>query len=115
MATINGGAVGLMTGFLNNGEGFDALWSNILPFVAESFLPLNEQMEANSILKSAVAKVEVDDAEMREIINACVAGMAEEALQNVIRLNMWEGISERNIADRTGMYLPPCTVGSKRP
>ena len=115
MATINGGAVGLMTGFLTNGEGFDALWSNILPFVAESFLPLNEPMEANSILKSAVAKVEVDDAEMREIINACVAGMAEEALQNVIRLNMWEGISERNIADRTGMYLPPCTVGSKRP
>jgi RNA polymerase sigma factor (sigma-70 family) len=199
MATINGGAVGLMTAFLSSGEGFDALWSNILPFVdesvrkrlrsrqvrgqftlddeaavdeaiqhvavalvelpkkdpvrwfdptvgkggvdglqgwlygfcrtavaeyceryhnakrnrkvsvtAESFLPLNEQMEANSILKSAVKKVEVDDAEMREIINACVTGMADEALKNVVRLNMWEGFSERKIADRTGMS--PATV-----
>ena len=72
--------------------------------ITESGLRLDEQREATSILKAAPAKIEVNDRELREIVNECVDGLDDE-LRKLLRLNRWDGTSERAIASQTGLNV----------
>jgi len=55
-----------------------------------------------SVLKTAVAKVDVRDLELVDIMNECLAALPEERYRTVLRLHNWEGLSERTIARQLG-------------
>lgn len=73
--------------------------------LAESSLPLNDQRQITSIVKSAVAKIQVDDVELRQILNECIEGLPDGLLREVIRLHGPQELSEREIAKRLKMNV----------
>ena len=99
---------GWLYGFARNGvRNYCERWHDAregVKVVAEAALPLNELGEAKSIVKSAVAKIEVDDMELRGIVNECVDDLPEK-LRSLIRLSMNEALSERKLAARTGIHV----------
>jgi RNA polymerase sigma factor (sigma-70 family) len=94
-------------GFVENAvKQYSTTWHNAKPgrkVVAASALDLNERTEQESILKTAVAKAEVNDAELAAIVNECLAELPEEKYRTVLRMNVWEGLSERTIGHRMGI------------
>lgn len=94
-------------GFVENSvKQYCTTWHNAKPghkVVAESALDFNERTEQESILKTAVAKVEVNDAELAAIINECLAELPEEKYRTVLRLHHWDGLSEQKIGKRMGI------------
>lgn len=69
--------------------------------IAESGLLTNELTPAKSILKAIPAKIDVDDLELRAIVNEAL-DVIEPELRTLIRLKYWEDLSERTIASQTG-------------
>lgn len=73
--------------------------------ITESSLDFNERTEQQSILKTTVAKPEFSHSELAAIMNECLAELPEESYRTVLRLNTWEGLSERKIARRMGVSV----------
>lgn len=72
--------------------------------IADAALPLNELGEAKSVVKSVVAKIEVDDRELMQIVNECVDALPDR-YRRLVRLSKWDGLSERRIAKHTGLNV----------
>lgn len=52
-----------------------------------------------------MAKPEFSHSELVAIMNKCLAELPEESYRTVLRLNTWEGLSERKIARRMGVSV----------
>lgn len=72
--------------------------------VAESALPRNELSEVKSFVKAAVAKIDVVDSEMPQIMNDSIAELPDD-LRGLIRLKLAEDLSERGLATWTGINV----------
>ena len=73
--------------------------------VVESGLSFNELSERDSILKTAVAKVEVNRTELCEVMNDCIERLPSDDMRTLVRLWMNEDISRRALAERLGMHV----------
>ena len=69
--------------------------------IAESGLPMNELSEARSLVKTIPAKIDVEDTELRSIMNEALDAIPEES-RTLIRMHIWEELSERTIARKIG-------------
>lgn len=96
--------VGLMMGFLRTGEGFDTLWGEIFPFVESTVRSRLRKVRVGGRF-TRDDEAAVDDAETRQIVNDCVDLLADEAMRNVVCPEMREGLSEQQIAARTGLNV----------
>jgi len=73
--------------------------------IATSGLTYNDRQEADAILKSAVAKVEVDRTELCRIVNEVVERLEDEGLQQLVRLRLAGWPAERKLAERLGQSV----------
>jgi len=104
-----GGALGWLYGFVRH-----AVLDYVADFhdaregrkvVVESGLSFNELSERDSILKTAVAKVEVNRTELCEVMNDCIERLPSDDMRTLVRLWMNEDISRRALAERLGMHV----------
>lgn len=73
--------------------------------IPESCIEFNELSDGKSIVKDAVAKIVVDLSELMQIVNECVEAIPDEELRTIIRLNIWEQLSERRLARHLGVHV----------